>query len=76
MNAMPGTELDFCKIIERVTHMILIYYSVIYCKVKNQVTKKYFYKYYVFFFLHVIKRKATSMLIWGSALKKFKIENQ
>ena len=47
----------------------------IYCRVKLQVTKKRFYKYYVFFFPHLIKRKATLMLIWGSALTKFKIEN-
>ena len=74
---MPGTELDFCKITEgRVTGIILRFYNVIYCKVKNQVTKKHFYKYYVFSFLHLIKRKSTLMFIWGSALTKFKIENQ
>ena len=49
--------------------------NVIYCRVKHQVTKKRFYKYYVFFFPHLIKRKATLMLIWGSALTKFKTEN-
>lgn len=56
--------------------MILRFYNVIYCKVKNQVTEKHFYKYYVFSFLHLIKRKSTLMFIWGSALTKFKIENQ
>lgn len=52
--------------------MVVRYYSMIYCKVKNQVTRKHFYNYYVFS-LHLIKGKATLMLIWGSTLKSSKL---
>lgn len=74
---MSSIKLYFCKITEeRVVHVILKSYIMIYCMLRNLIPEKHFYKYYVFLFPHLIKRKVILILIWRSVLKKFKIENR